>query len=67
MATLEKAVPWNANYARSEANTASHVKVSMMGSSVQVLVEDGRLQLGTWQAIYFCEFDGPRSRSVWFR
>jgi secondary thiamine-phosphate synthase enzyme len=67
MAALEKAVPWNANYAHSEGNAAAHVKASMMGSSVQVLVEDGRLQLGTWQAIYFCEFDGPRSRSVWVR
>jgi secondary thiamine-phosphate synthase enzyme len=37
----------------------------MMGSSVRVIVEDGRLRLGTWQAVYFCEFDGPRSRSVW--
>jgi secondary thiamine-phosphate synthase enzyme len=37
----------------------------MMGSSVQIIVENGRLQLGTWQAVYFCEFDGPRSRKVW--
>ena len=67
VAALEKAVPWNANYAHSEGNAAAHVKASMMGSSVQVIVEDGRLQLGTWQAIYFCEFDGPRSRNVWIR
>ena len=62
---LDKAVPWQAQYKHSEGNTAAHVKASMMGSSVQAIVEDGQLQLGTWQAIYFCEFDGPRSRNVW--
>ncbi len=63
--TLEKAAPWNAEYRHSEGNAAAHVKASIMGSSVQVIVENGQLQLGTWQAVYFCEFDGPRSRSVW--
>jgi secondary thiamine-phosphate synthase enzyme len=62
---LDHAVPWQARYQHSEGNAAAHVKASMMGSSVQVMVEDGRLLLGTWQAIYFCEFDGPRSRNVW--
>jgi secondary thiamine-phosphate synthase enzyme len=62
---LDRAVPWQAHYKHSEGNAAAHVKASMMGSSVQVIVEDGRLLLGTWQAIYFCEFDGPRSRTVW--
>ena len=62
---LDKAVPWQAEYKHSEGNAAAHVKASMMGSSVQVIVEDGQLRLGTWQAVYFCEFDGPRSRSVW--
>jgi secondary thiamine-phosphate synthase enzyme len=62
---LEHAVPWSAGYAHGEGNSAAHVKASMMGSSVQVIVEGGRLQLGTWQAIYFCEFDGPRARKVW--
>lgn len=62
---LDRAVPWQAQYKHSEGNAAAHVKASMMGSSVQVLVEDGQLLLGTWQAIYFCEFDGPRSRNVW--
>ena len=62
---LDKAVPWQAEYNHSEGNAAAHVKASMMGSSVQVIVEDGQLRLGTWQAVYFCEFDGPRSRSVW--
>jgi len=62
---LDKAVPWQAGYKHSEGNAAAHVKASMMGSSVQVIVEDGQLRLGTWQAVYFCEFDGPRSRTVW--
>ena len=62
---LDRAVPWSAGYAHCEGNAAAHVKTSMMGSSVQVIVEGERLQLGTWQAIYFCEFDGPRSRRVW--
>jgi secondary thiamine-phosphate synthase enzyme len=62
---LERAVPWEARYKHSEGNAAAHVKAGMMGSSVQVIVEDGRLLLGTWQAVYFCEFDGPRSRNIW--
>jgi secondary thiamine-phosphate synthase enzyme len=62
---LDRAVPWQAQYKHSEGNAAAHVKASMMGSSVQIIVEDGRLLLGTWQAVYFCEFDGPRSRTVW--
>jgi secondary thiamine-phosphate synthase enzyme len=62
---LDRAVPWQAQYNHSEGNAAAHVKASMMGSSVQILVENGRLLLGTWQAIYFCEFDGPRTRNVW--
>lgn len=63
-AALEKAIPWRANYAHSEGNAAAHVKASLMGSSVNVPVEEGRLVLGTWQGIYFCEFDGPRERRV---
>jgi len=62
---LDRMVPWSAGYAHDEGNAAAHMKASLMGSSVRVLVEDGRLRLGTWQGIYFCEFDGPRTRSVW--
>jgi secondary thiamine-phosphate synthase enzyme len=62
---LERAIPWKAGYSHSEGNAAAHVKASIMGSSVQIIVQNGQLQLGTWQAIYFCEFDGPRSRNVW--
>jgi secondary thiamine-phosphate synthase enzyme len=64
---LEKIVPWKADYKHIEGNAAAHVKASFMGSSVQVIVEEGLLRLGTWQAIYFCEFDGPRSRDVWIQ
>jgi len=52
-------------YKHSEGNSAAHIKASLMGSSVSVIVEKGKLQLGTWQGIYFCEFDGPRHREFW--
>lgn len=62
---LEQIVPWKSpQYRHAEGNTAAHVKSSMMGHSVQVIVHDGKLQLGTWQGIYLCEFDGPRRRQV---
>jgi len=63
---LDKAVPWkDPHYRHGEGNTAAHVKASMMGHSVHVFVHGGKLQFGTWQGIYLCEFDGPRSRKVW--
>lgn len=62
---LDRVVPWNAGYRHGEGNSAAHVKASMMGSSVQVILSEGQLQLGTWQGLYFCEFDGPRSRKIW--
>ena len=62
---LERMVPWSAGYAHGEGNAAAHVKASLMGSSVRVIDSGGRLQLGTWQGIYLCEFDGPRQREVW--
>jgi secondary thiamine-phosphate synthase enzyme len=64
-AALDRMVPWEAGYRHGEGNAAAHVKASLMGSSVRVLVDGGRLRLGTWQAIYLCEFDGPREREVW--
>lgn len=64
---LDKLVPWNDGYLHGEGNAAAHIKASMFGSSVTVLVEDGRLQLGTWQKIWFCCFDGPRQRQVWVK
>jgi len=64
LAGLEQLVPRHGNYRHSEGNSDAHIKASMMGFSVMVPVEAGRLVLGTWQGIYFCEFDGPRSRKV---
>jgi secondary thiamine-phosphate synthase enzyme len=64
---LDRMVPWDGGYRHSEGNTAAHVKASLMGSSAQVIVKDGKLRLGTWQSIYFCEFDGPRTRKIWLK
>lgn len=63
---LEKAVPWHSpEYRHDEGNSAAHVKASMMGAGVTLIIREGRPQLGTWQSVFFCEFDGPRHRSVW--
>jgi secondary thiamine-phosphate synthase enzyme len=65
LADLERLLPSHQDYYRHyEGNSAAHFKASMMGSSVTIPVERGRLQLGTWQGIYLCEFDGPRTRRV---
>lgn len=61
---LNELVPARAGYHHLEGNADSHIKASLTGSSVIVLVENGRLVLGTWQKIFFCEFDGPRNRRV---
>jgi len=57
-------VPDTLPYTHAEGNSAAHVKASLVGSSASVLIEDGRLRLGTWQGIFLCEFDGPRQRQV---
>lgn len=62
---LDRMAPWIGGYAHGEGNSAAHAKATLTGSSAQVIVKGGRLQLGTWQAIYFCEFDGPRNRRIW--
>ena len=67
IAKLNELVPPNAGYRHMEGNADSHIKASLMGSSVTLLVENGRLVLGTWQKIFFCEFDGPRSRRVYIK
>lgn len=65
---LDQMVPWRQPFYRhGEGNSASHVKASMTGSSATVPIEDGQMVLGTWQGIYLCEFDGPRSRQVLVR
>jgi secondary thiamine-phosphate synthase enzyme len=63
--TLRRIVPDALPYAHGEGNSPAHVKASLIGSSVTLIVEGGKLQLGTWQGIFFCEFDGPRRRKVW--
>ncbi|TCL70975.1 secondary thiamine-phosphate synthase enzyme [Hydrogenispora ethanolica] len=64
LVTLEKLVPRHGDYRHGEGNSDAHLKASLLGFSCMVPVEDGRLALGTWQGIYFCEFDGPRNRKV---
>lgn len=64
LSALEALVPWERGWRHSEGNAAAHVKATLVGSSVRVAVEGGRLVLGTWQGIFLCEFDGPRSRRV---
>jgi secondary thiamine-phosphate synthase enzyme len=61
---LEKMVPATGNYRHAEGNSDAHIKASLMGFSCMVPVVDGRMALGTWQGIYFCEFDGPRRRKL---
>ena len=67
IAELDKVIPWRDGYEHMEGNSAAHIKASLMGPSHTVLVNGGRLMLGTWQGIYFCEFDGPRQRKVWVK
>jgi secondary thiamine-phosphate synthase enzyme len=64
LSTLQRLVPRDLPYTHLEGNSDAHVKASLMGSSVVVPVADGRLRLGTWQGVYFAEFDGPRRREV---
>lgn len=61
---LSKLVPHGAGYAHMEGNADAHIKASLTGSSVSCLIEQGKLMLGTWQGIFFCEYDGPRTRKV---
>jgi len=65
LVTLDKLVPWDDDYQHGEGNSAAHVKASLMGFSHTLLVENGRLVLGSWQGVYLTEFDGPRQRRVW--
>ena len=63
-AQLESMVPYHGKYRHLEGNAPAHIKASLTGDSETLLIEDGRLILGTWQGIFFCEFDGPRNRTV---
>ena len=64
LAETEKIVPWEDGYKHVEGNSAAHLKASMMGFSQVILIEKSKPVLGTWQGIYFCEFDGPRNRKI---
>jgi secondary thiamine-phosphate synthase enzyme len=63
--TLNRLVPENTGYSHAEGNADSHIKSSLFGSALTIFIENGQLAFGTWQGIYFCEGDGPRSREVW--
>ena len=64
---LNQVVPWEANYRHMEGNSPAHVKSTLVGPSQMIAIENSRLVLGTWQGIFFCEFDGPRNRKVHVR
>ena len=62
--TINKVVPWDDHFEHMEGNSAAHIKVSLFGPSETVPIENGAIVLGTWQSVFFCEFDGPRNRRV---
>lgn len=64
---LDTLIPNSTAFRHSEGNSPAHIKASLAGSSATVFISDGRLALGTWQGIYLCEFDGPRTRQVWVK
>ena len=64
---INKVIPFDDHYQHYEGNSAAHIKSTLVGPSLTIIVENGGLQLGTWQGIYFCEFDGPRNRIVWVK
>lgn len=62
---MNRLIPRDAGYRHAEGNSDAHVKTTLVGPSLTLIVSDGRLQLGTWQGVYLCEWDGPRTRKVW--
>jgi secondary thiamine-phosphate synthase enzyme len=67
LAVLQEIVPAKFPYRHAEGNSPAHVMTSMVGSSAAVFINDGKLELGTWQKVFFCEFDGPRKRRLRWR
>ena len=65
LAHLRSMIPQHAGFRHAEGNSDAHIKATLFGSSVQVIVHEGRLMLGTWQRIFLGEFDGPRTRTIW--
>ncbi len=64
---LNKIVPFEDRYRHTEGNSPAHIKASLVGPSLSVLIESGKIILGTWQGIFFCEFDGPRDRKIYIK
>ncbi|MFW6005309.1 MAG: secondary thiamine-phosphate synthase enzyme YjbQ [Desulfonatronovibrionaceae bacterium] len=64
---LEKLIPFHGDYDHAEGNSDAHIKTSLVGPSIMVIVEQGRLMLGTWQKIFLADFDGPRKRKIWLK
>lgn len=64
---LNKIVPFDDGYFHKEGNSDAHIKASLVGNSITLMIHDGKIILGTWQGIYFCEFDGPRERKVFIK
>jgi len=62
---LSTLIPSDNSYSNSEGNADAHIKAALIGHSIQIIVENGVLMLGTWQGVFFCEFDGPRTRRIW--
>lgn len=62
--TLDSLVPWRGKYKHTEGNSAAHIKAVLVGGSVQIIIDSGRLLLGTWEHVFLCEFDGPRTRKI---
>jgi secondary thiamine-phosphate synthase enzyme len=67
LTALDRIIPLSDRYRHAEGNAAAHIKASLFGTSQTVFIKDGRLVLGTWQSLFFCEFDGPRTRKVLVR
>jgi len=65
--TLSKLIPLRPDYAHTEGNADAHIKASIVGSSRTLFINEGKIAFGTWQGIYLCEFDGPRTREVWVK
>ena len=64
---LNRLIPLKGSYRHTEGNSDAHIKSTLLGPSQTIFIQEGRLALGTWQGVYFCEFDGPRSRKVWVK
>ncbi|MBW1659165.1 MAG: YjbQ family protein [Deltaproteobacteria bacterium] len=65
--TLAQLIPYRGNYRHAEGNSDAHIKTTLTGNSSFVILENGNLKLGTWQSIFFCEYDGPRNRNLWIQ